>query len=635
MTQQPLTNARKITVQTRLFLPLAALLVVAIVWLSLLQTTMSAANDPSPDSVGLVGPLMDDSGEFVIAWHTWGVTHPPGYPLLSLIANLLTRLYGLFISNGVAAASLVSFTFGLLALAAMAQPIWQLDRHGVATATAILLPAFGQLTWLYSSVAEAYSMGLLLGFGALALATETGSNPHRTKVWLLGLVFGLGVGHHRTLLALLPALAIAAWPARKLGWRVWLGALVFFFLSFSVYLYLPVVKALGSPWVYGRPPHHLEGFLDAFIAREYSGQITPPIDPLVITSALIGRLTFLARETSGSGLVIGILGLGMGFSHPGARRTAAALVAVVGCYLLAPVSQSLLIGTHLLIMVTSLALAAACGLGLVVIERRPLVVSLISLAITGSIVPVMLYNNWDRVAAYTKDPLGQRIIAAVKTIPEEKPAVVEMWGPRYFALAYGKLVSQELAPINLIDGRRELSNAPSDRNVIYTTQDSLYLYPVKLWSQKLGASVIVESAGDGIVVIRREPRIAKPLTENSPTDIVMESARAWTDVNSDIRVTVEWRCVRHTSVDYHVFVKITDQPQIAQTGDIIAQGDRWAPVYGFYPTSGWQENQLIGDDYRVKIPPGRIPSLVVVGLYTMSAGGGFNNYLSANIPVGP
>ena len=70
-----------------------ALAAVACMWATTLQTRMGSANDPAPAAAGIVGPLMDDSGEFVVAWHTWGVTHPPGYPLLGLVGNLGVRTF--------------------------------------------------------------------------------------------------------------------------------------------------------------------------------------------------------------------------------------------------------------------------------------------------------------------------------------------------------------------------------------------------------------------------------------------------------------------------------------------------------------------------------------------------------------
>lgn len=335
----------------RSWLPLvAALGLVAAGWLTALQTTIGASGDPSPDAQpgGMVGPLMDDSGEFAVAWNTWGVVHPPGYPLLGFLANGLVRLFRLLGATPLAAASLVSFAFGLAALTVASRLV---SPSGPAQAAAVLLPAFGGLTWLYSVVAESYSFGLLLGFAALLMAVEAGENPRPHAVLLLGLTFGLAVGHHRTLLALTPALALAAWPARRLGMGAWLGAAGLAILSLGVYAYLPLAAALGSPWVYGRSPLTWPGLLDAILAREYTAQIAPPLALLEIGAALAGRVGFLAREMTTPGLILGVTGLALALWQPPTRRRAAILGLGVAGYLLAPVGQYLLIGTHLLSLI--------------------------------------------------------------------------------------------------------------------------------------------------------------------------------------------------------------------------------------------------------------------------------------------
>ena len=64
--------------------PFSALLLVAWVWSGTLQHEIGA-----PDNTWFLG----DTADFVVAWHVWGVSHPPGYPLLNLIAKGLVRLF--------------------------------------------------------------------------------------------------------------------------------------------------------------------------------------------------------------------------------------------------------------------------------------------------------------------------------------------------------------------------------------------------------------------------------------------------------------------------------------------------------------------------------------------------------------
>ena len=116
-------RAVPLRINLRNFVLIAALILIALGWLTTLQIFIGASGDPSPDAGpgGMVGPLMDDSGEFVVAWNTWGDTHPPGYPLLNFLANVYVRVYRLFGASPIVAASLVSFVLGLAALLILAQ----------------------------------------------------------------------------------------------------------------------------------------------------------------------------------------------------------------------------------------------------------------------------------------------------------------------------------------------------------------------------------------------------------------------------------------------------------------------------------------------------------------------------------
>lgn len=627
---------------------LIALALVAAVWLGTLQTTISAANDPLPDPTGLVGPLMDDSGEFIVAWHTWGVTHPPGYPLLNATANVLTRGFGLLGVPPVAAASLVSLLCALVALWLVARLVAPVDPSGVGMAAAILLPAFGLLVWLYAVVAEVYAFGLLLALLALLLALRVGARPEPRTAYLLGLAFGLAVGHHRTLVVLLPALVVAAWPARRLG-RAWLGAGVLALFSLAVYAYLPLAAAAGSPWIYGRSPLTLPGLMDAVLAREYAGQLAPPTAPAAMATALVERLAFLAREMTPPGLVLGLTGLVLAVWWSTSRRTAVVLTLVVAGYLLAPVSQVLVIGTHMLIMLASLTLGGLWGLGVAALADRRKSAGWIALLATAVVASAAVVAHRATVLAYTRDPLGTRLVAAVATLDESldepTPVVAEVWGPRYFALAYGKWVTGEFANARLIDVRGDMSGLPPTEHlpdVVYTTQGVLYLLGPDRWAEKFGPTFALESAGDGIVALRRRPRIAEAAapsgrSDQGDADVVIDAAHAWRADDGSVRVMVDWRAVRPPRDDYRVFVQVSDRDEIAGPEDIIGQADRRHPVYGFYPTTRWRAGEQVRDDYGVIVPRSegarRTPRIVAVGLYSVAADGTFVNHVRRVLPV--
>jgi hypothetical protein len=650
-----------------------ALALVALAWLTTLQTDITAGNDSLTDPSGLVDPLMDDSGEFVVAWYTWGVTHPPGYPLQNLVGNLVAQSLAALGIPPAAAASLVSFSFALAALALIAALVWPYDARGPATAAALLLPAFGGLVWLYAAVAEVYALGLCLALTAICLALYAGAHADRRwPILALGLAFGLAVGHHRTLLALLPALAVAAWPARRQG-RAWLGAGLLAVLSLAVYAYLPLAATAGSPWIYGRSPATLDGFLDAVLAREYGAQLAPPTTPAAIAIALTGRLTFLAAEMTPAGLILGLLGLVLGLAHADTRRPAA-VVGLAACgYLLAPVGQYLVIGTHLLIMVASAVLAAAWGIGLAAWTRERAGLAWLGLGVSVLVAGYAHHSHRPEVVTLAQDPNGRQLIDAVAALPGAGPSndmpagafpiVVESWSPRLFALAYGKWVTGELSSVRLVGVRADLAGLSSAASlpgalpgVLYTTPHMLYLAPLDRWTAQLGGSAALESAGDALIAIRRAPRMGAepdsppagaepgsmpsqrlPTASNTDPDVTLADARAWRVENGDIRLTLEWQAARPPRQDYHVFVQATDRPQVTGPDDILAQADREHPVYGFYPTSRWGAGERVRDDYRIVLPPGlpaeRRPTRVEVGLYTVGADGAFADALRESVPI--
>jgi hypothetical protein len=171
--------------------------------------------------------LPGDNGELEFAAPTLGIVHPTGYPLYLLTArglallpgggfaarvNLASALWG-----ALAVAVIYALTFRVLA-AGRARSPW-LPRAASAFVGALafaLAPAF----WSQAVVAEVYTLHAL--FLALALwlwlaPPGPWRSPRRRA--LLALTLGLGLAHHRSLVLLLPALAVDWALDRRAGRR--------------------------------------------------------------------------------------------------------------------------------------------------------------------------------------------------------------------------------------------------------------------------------------------------------------------------------------------------------------------------------------------------------------------------------
>lgn len=184
---------------------IVTVLVAALLFGVTLQTDINGSNDFH----------MDDAGEFQVAWNTWGVAHPPGYPLINLAANILTHLIRLFGVRPALAASLFSMVLGLAALSVLYHLL--LDRTGNPwiSAAATLLLAVSHLFWINSSIAEVYTLGMLFAVLILWMALRLEPEQSERTIFALSLILGLAVGHHRTLLLLLIPLVPLLLPA----WR--------------------------------------------------------------------------------------------------------------------------------------------------------------------------------------------------------------------------------------------------------------------------------------------------------------------------------------------------------------------------------------------------------------------------------
>jgi len=306
------------------------------------------------------------------------------------------------------------------------------------------------------------------------------------------------------------------------------------------------------------------------------------------------------------------------------------------CYWLVPVGTYLLIGTHLPVMVASLALAGGWGLGLMALAQRLHPAGeKVGVLVAVLLAVWMVAHNRPDIVSHTQDDTGQRLIAAAAALPDTAPILVESWGPRYFALAVGKWVTGELAEARLIDARGNLEGvvaAALPPSPLYTTPYLLYQNPPALWAERLARPVTVESAGPGLIALYPEPRLLPTLPAAGPTEIELQTVTARQE-GAMVYVMAEWLAVQKPSVNYHVFVHLTDQPDIDGPDDILAQGDQQNPVYGFSPTTTWVVGQLVRDDYLLTIPDDRQPTQIFIGLYMTTEDGGFVNILRQAVPL--
>lgn len=153
------------------------------------------------------GILFEDTGEFALSLHYLGVSHPPGYPLYTLLGPLVNLLpFG----SPAFCASILSAFLGALGVCAIYFACRSLRFSGAAAAPAAVACGVSFTIWSQAVISEVYTLKLLLDAVLLLVIGRMAAGRLR---WIAaaGLVAGLTAANHYTsLAAFLPVLLLFA-----------------------------------------------------------------------------------------------------------------------------------------------------------------------------------------------------------------------------------------------------------------------------------------------------------------------------------------------------------------------------------------------------------------------------------------
>jgi len=252
-----------------------------------------------------------DSGDLVTAAYTLGVAHPPGYPLFILLAKLFTLLplgevaYRVNLMSAVlaaAAASAVYFVILLLRPRDIRAPSTLI----IAAASALLL-GLSRTFWAQAIIAEVYSLNALLVALLILFVTLYSRTRERKWLWATGLALGLGLSNHFSVLLFVPGALFLILKSRHPQPATYLGAVAFFLLGLSPYLYLPLRSAQHPPLAWGAP-HTWSGFCWTVSARIY-GEYLLGLPLAYLPARITSWLDMLHQQFTWMGLALGLVGV--------------------------------------------------------------------------------------------------------------------------------------------------------------------------------------------------------------------------------------------------------------------------------------------------------------------------------------
>lgn len=215
----------------------------------------------------------EDSGELISAAYGWGISHPPGYPLWTLLAGCFIRLarfgciaYRVNLLSAILAAFSAAVLCKILQRFLSIQPLLSL-LGGV-------LFACGLHLWSQAVIAEVYTLQILITCLILYAFLGWKETENSKYLYLVSLLVGLGLANHHLIFLLVPILLIAVTvnkPKIFLSPKITLLCLLFLVIGLLPYLYLPIASR-HEPYMNWGSPDTFQNFLDHILRKQYGDE---------------------------------------------------------------------------------------------------------------------------------------------------------------------------------------------------------------------------------------------------------------------------------------------------------------------------------------------------------------------------
>ena len=210
-------------------------------------------------TVGLI-----DCGELTAGCYLLDILHPTGYPLYTLIGNILSKIP---IGTIVQRINFVSAVYCAIAGLFFFILLLDLTDSVVAALVSTSLFAFSRTIWSVAVGAEVYGLTALF----LVLIIYLWTKHHLSNIIIfLAFILGMGFTNHMMIASTFIAAAVFLLLIfkGKFSLRFLIILAVFFLLGLSVYFYLPI-RARANPLFNWGNPFNLERFFWHITGKQY------------------------------------------------------------------------------------------------------------------------------------------------------------------------------------------------------------------------------------------------------------------------------------------------------------------------------------------------------------------------------
>jgi hypothetical protein len=285
------------------------------------------------------GLAYTDSGELAAACATFGVAHPTGYPLFTLLGHTWTLLPWPSVIGGL---NVLAAIFVAASASMMFLLLQELRLSRIVAATGALLYGWTSIVWTQAQSIEVYSLHALLLTTTLYAAMRSRNASKNDVRWfaITALLFGLMLTNHLSSAFLMPGIVLLALPpgtTRAQTKRLALIACIGL-IPLALYVTLPLRSAQNPPINWGMAHRSLDAFLyhvkgtqfgvwlfsDDKVAgknlKVFLAMLPQAVAWIGLVAVAIGGVTLVRRERRTALaltlILVGNLGISLGYSIP-------------------------------------------------------------------------------------------------------------------------------------------------------------------------------------------------------------------------------------------------------------------------------------------------------------------------------
>ncbi len=259
-----------------------------------------------------------DSAELTAAVLTGGVPHPPGFPLLLILARIWVAVIPFEASGGL---NWFSSFFAALGISVWFAVIARILRASMINANQNVIYIFSLISTLVMGISftygiqgtrfEVYSLNFACFAILVLLACKLASDDHISswRFYSLFALMGLALGAHILTIALaLPGLLLILYLSKRINLRrLFLGAGLAALVMIPQYIIIYYLAQNDPPLNWGNPSS-LKSFYDYIFVREFVTSV-PSFSPGHILENLSFVIGLLVNQLGVAGLALSVWGL--------------------------------------------------------------------------------------------------------------------------------------------------------------------------------------------------------------------------------------------------------------------------------------------------------------------------------------